>query len=89
MKNPTVARKTRPAKVRLHKSRNTTVTGVHYQDLRSILTMAFVHASDELRRMGTDAEGRKFYTAMQALIKEIEASANAEHRRVIIPSPAV
>ncbi len=70
-------------RVRIHKNRNTTVTGVHCSNLKSILTMAVIHAQDELARPEIEADGRAYYKDMLDIIDRLEKTFKIDHARVI------
>lgn len=61
------------ARIRVHDNRNATVTGVNYQDLRSILTAAELYRNDEARaalKKG-DQEAIEWHKAQHSAIAEI------------------
>lgn len=83
-------------KVRVNKQRGATVSGVQYGDVRSILTMAVLHAREQLDQNArgvkaktvTTGEGKEtecFYMHLLEVIAEVEQGLSAEHARVIVP----
>jgi hypothetical protein len=73
-------------RVRIHKNRNVELTGIHCSDFKSLLTMAVLHAQEELAKPETDVFMRGHLKIMMDILGQIETSYRSEHRRVIVPA---
>jgi hypothetical protein len=74
-------------RIKIHKDGRATMAGLNYDDLRSILTAAWLNNNESLRKANEDPESLGWYATQLKLIDLARASLNAAIARTFPPRP--